>query len=81
MSEKPQKIGEVELLGEAFDLCRNGTFALMRIVGVDDYLNPIWRKVPVESLTHGQIQALINLVGETAVRLQGQRDLRRGEAE
>lgn len=99
MSEKLQPIGTIKILGEEYDVARNGNFHLVKSAGVDAYDRPVAHVVSLQNIllpSGGQysgevltraakgarfMQALLDALGESMVRLQGQRDLRRGEAE
>lgn len=94
--EKPlQPIAEITLLGEKYDLAKNGTFALVR-TAPDDYGRPRAKRVDIVELlfagrevVRGQemqavktVEALLDLLGDAYVRLQQHRDVRLGrEAE
>lgn len=77
-----EKVGEIELLGERFDLARDGKFYLCRattdaygkscakIEGVDELLD----KHEPFSL----VQALLDALGEVVVSLRHERDVRLG---
>ncbi|HKV10740.1 MAG TPA: hypothetical protein VJ725_21545 [Thermoanaerobaculia bacterium] len=81
-----QKVAEVELAGERFDIAKNGGFHLVRAGSLDAYGRPFATPVDVEDylydsgdgFVHAKAQALLDALGEALVKLQGQRDLRLG---
>lgn len=88
--QKPlQKVSEVELQGKKYDLARNGQFYLA-VEGRDCYGRPSTDVVDLANWLHAgrglpagcveKIQALLDALGAAHVSLQGQRDLRRGDA-
>lgn len=82
MSEKLQKIGSITILGKEYDVAKNGSYCLVEIAGEDAYGHPIAQRRVLHA--HHDLpdvaQALLDALGEKMVSLQGQRDLRRGEA-
>jgi hypothetical protein len=80
------KVAEIELLGQRFDLAKNGRFTLCREEW-DAYGRPIATEVPltVDSLRGGRaasemdvLQALLDALGDATQRLQSHRDARLG---
>jgi hypothetical protein len=85
-----QPIAEITLLGEKYDLAKNGSFALVR-TEPDDYGRPRAKRVDVVNLlfagrevVRGQemqavkiVEALLDLLGDAHLRLQQQRDVLR----
>lgn len=82
-----RKIATITLAGTTFDLARNGVFCLVENKGPDAYGNPVARVVPAEEFVAAgsalalskfgaaRLQALVDLVGDLTVRLQGRVDL------
>lgn len=76
-SVAPQKVGIVDLDGTEFDLAKNGQFSLVRNDGpADFYGRPTAEQMSLAELTVRQIQALVNLLGESYQALQHSRDMR-----
>ncbi len=91
--DKPlQKIGELTLAGEHYDLARNGAYCLVRDKGLDAYGRPVAEVVElgpwiVKSVAGGpnvnvvlqadRLQALLDALGEATTALVGKDDMRR----
>lgn len=88
MSDKLQKICDLELAGEALELARNGSYHLVAQRGLDAYGRPIAEVVDLESWLNlngdfvaVRAQALVDALGDLTVRLRQQRDARLGGQE
>lgn len=83
--EKPlRKIAEIEILGQRYDLARNGRFALVEPREDDAYGRPVSREINLRQWLNSKdtvekFQALLDLLGESVTKLQAVGDLRRGQ--
>lgn len=78
MSEegKLRKVAEVEILGERYDVARNGRYRLVCEIGKDDYGQPINQALLGGDFSGaGEMwnfcEALIDCLGEALEKLQG----------
>lgn len=85
MSDKLQRIAEIELNGRKFDVARNGHYRLVEEAGRDAYDNPIYREAIDTGWSLDEcknaIDGLVDLLGDALTRLQSQRDSRLGRGE